>query len=242
MRVFETGLRINWRYALGEIILIVVGVSIALAASSWYGHWQDRQDEQIFISSLHVDIQLAEELTSRVRDRRLETLASLITASEVIYQGEEQRSLTDKECDAIALSSNFNINLSELPSAAELASTGRMAIIQDSELRQALVGMLQIKGTFPVLIYQLEVNTADLSLAFSDLISRDTYIDPNSGEVRIRAQCETDKMRVDQAFVNQLAVNLDQYDVYIRDGLKIWFDQIEQVHELVDQSLGIHHD
>jgi len=92
------------------------------------------------------------------------------------------------------------------------------------------------------LIYQLEANTADLSLAFSDLISRDTYIDPNSGEVRIRAQCETDKMRIDQAFVNQFAVNVDQYDVYIRDGLKIWFDQIEQIHELVDRSLGINHD
>jgi len=229
-------------YALGEVLLIVVGVTIALAASSWYQARQDGIDEQLFISRLHDDIQLAEELTSRVRDRRLDTLQSLIAASGVIYSVGKRRPLTDKECSAIADSSNFNINISDLPSAAELASTGRMAIIQDSELRRALVGILQIKGTFPLLLYQLEANTTDLSLKFSGLIKRDTYIDSNSSEVRIRSQCDEDKMRADQAFVNHLAVNVDQYDVYLRDGLKPWFAQIEQVHNLVDQLLSIQHE
>jgi len=39
----------NWKYAIGEVLLIVVGVSIALAASSWYESRQARSDE---ISSL----------------------------------------------------------------------------------------------------------------------------------------------------------------------------------------------
>jgi hypothetical protein len=232
----------NWAYALGEVLLIVVGVSIALAASSWYNNWKDRLDEHMFISRLHEDTQLAEDLTSRLRDRRLDTLQSLIAASEVIYSGGKRRPLTDKECSAIADSSNFNINISDLPSAAELANTGRMAIIQESELRRALVGMQQIKGTFPLLLYQLEANTTDLSLKYSELIKRDTYLDSNSGEVRIRSRCDEDKMRADQAFVNHLAVNVDQYDVYLRDGLRPWFAQIEKVHNLVHQSLGIQHE
>ena len=35
----------NWKYAIGEIVLIVVGVTIALAANSWYAARQERSDE-----------------------------------------------------------------------------------------------------------------------------------------------------------------------------------------------------
>jgi len=42
----------NWRYALGEIVLIVVGVSIALAASSWYEGRQERRDEILVLQQL----------------------------------------------------------------------------------------------------------------------------------------------------------------------------------------------
>lgn len=242
MKVFGPGIRMNWTYALGEVLLIVVGVTLALAASSWYQVRQDGIDEQLFMSRLHEDIQLAEELTSRVRNRRLDTLQTLIAASDVIYSSGNGRPLTEEECSSIADSSNFNINISDLPSVDELAGTGRMAIIQEGELRRALVGMQQIRGTFPLLLYQLEANTTDLSLKYSGLIKRDTYLDSDSGEVRIRSLCDEDKMRTDQGFVNHLAVNVDQYDVYLRDGLKPWFAQIEKVHNLVDQSLGVQHE
>ncbi len=43
---------VNWKYALGEVLLIVIGISIALALGSW---WQDRQirhDERQILSQL----------------------------------------------------------------------------------------------------------------------------------------------------------------------------------------------
>ena len=42
----------NWRYALGELVLIVVGVSIALAATSWYEGRQERGDELLVLQQL----------------------------------------------------------------------------------------------------------------------------------------------------------------------------------------------
>ena len=47
----------NWRYAMGEIALIVVGVSIALAASSWYENRQLRDDEYAVLAELQVTLQ-----------------------------------------------------------------------------------------------------------------------------------------------------------------------------------------
>ena len=37
---------INWKYGLGELALIIVGVSIALAANSWYQNEVERQLEK----------------------------------------------------------------------------------------------------------------------------------------------------------------------------------------------------
>jgi len=42
----------NWRYAIGEIVLIVVGVTIALAGTSWYEGQQDRRDEILVLQQL----------------------------------------------------------------------------------------------------------------------------------------------------------------------------------------------
>ena len=45
MRTSKLVRAVNWRYAVGELLLIVVGVSIALAFSSWWEYRQARDDE-----------------------------------------------------------------------------------------------------------------------------------------------------------------------------------------------------
>ena len=57
MRVSRLVSASNWRYAMGEIALIVVGVSIALAASSWYENRQLRDDEYAVLAELQVTLQ-----------------------------------------------------------------------------------------------------------------------------------------------------------------------------------------
>lgn len=42
----------NRRYAIGEIVLIVVGVTIALAATAWYDGRQERRDEVLILRQL----------------------------------------------------------------------------------------------------------------------------------------------------------------------------------------------
>ena len=43
---------VNWKYAFGEVLLIVVGISIALALNSWWEDRQTRQDERQILSQL----------------------------------------------------------------------------------------------------------------------------------------------------------------------------------------------
>ncbi len=52
MRVSRLVSAPNWRYAIGEIVLIFVGVTIALAATSWFEGRQDRRDELLILQQL----------------------------------------------------------------------------------------------------------------------------------------------------------------------------------------------
>ena len=52
MRVSRLASAPNWRYAIGEVVLIVVGVTIALAGTSWYERQQERRDEILVLQQL----------------------------------------------------------------------------------------------------------------------------------------------------------------------------------------------
>ena len=56
MRFYGTVREFNWRYALGEVLLIVIGISIALAANSWYENRQLRGDEIAALTQLQVTL------------------------------------------------------------------------------------------------------------------------------------------------------------------------------------------
>ena len=80
MRVSRLISTTNWRYAVGEVFLIVVGVTIALAATSWYEDRQERQNEILVLKQLQLT--LSEDLKeindtwemTRQRERNLMAL------------------------------------------------------------------------------------------------------------------------------------------------------------------------
>ena len=81
MRVSRLASAPNWRYAIGEIALIVIGVTIALAATSWYEARQERQDEILVLKQLHrtlsEDLQEIEQTWEFTRNRE-QNLTALV--------------------------------------------------------------------------------------------------------------------------------------------------------------------
>jgi len=63
---------VNWRYAAGEVVLIVVGILIALAASGWQEGRVERQTEVALLGDLHTglsaDLAAARVMLDRYRD------------------------------------------------------------------------------------------------------------------------------------------------------------------------------
>ena len=57
---------INWRYALGELILIVVGISLALAGNSWYENRQEGLEELQVLSQFREALENDQEEFQRI--------------------------------------------------------------------------------------------------------------------------------------------------------------------------------
>jgi len=47
----------NWKYAVGEIFLIVIGVTLALMVNSWYESWQERRYEMFSLQQIETALQ-----------------------------------------------------------------------------------------------------------------------------------------------------------------------------------------
>jgi len=66
MRLAKLPTGFNWKYAIGEVALIVVGITIALAANSWYEERKALQDERVVLQQLHQTLtEDLEELSRR---------------------------------------------------------------------------------------------------------------------------------------------------------------------------------
>lgn len=231
----------NWLTVVLEVFVVVVGILIGLQVDDWNERRKDRADERAFVARLHDDLLLADSRADRVRSRRLDLIGHLSASADVIFDRAERNSLTAEECSAIGNSRFFNIVISNLPSLTELVGAGRLDIIQDTELRLAIVELqLRIEALKELIPLQTLVRV-DIPLEYPDLITASSYFDRELNEYQQRYQCDLQGMRASSAFKSAISLSIDVYDAYLRDGLIPWIEQFDEVHRLLDRRLGADH-
>ncbi|WP_417467566.1 hypothetical protein [Maricaulis sp.] len=232
----------NWTAVGLEFLIVIAGVVIGFQVTAWNAARQDRFDEAQFVENLHDDLVLAEALSARVRDRRLDRVTDINNAIETLYGRTDHEDLSTAECDAISASQYFHLNVPDLTAFTELADAGRIDIIRDQALRRALVRYQQSRAALRDNIFLQSSIAHDLPFQFPELINVDAYFDPGVGEIRGRISCDTEAMRASRLFLNAVSQNADSYDAYGRDGLRPWSDQLNQVHARADVLLNLSHE
>ena len=191
-RLGEAVARQDWFVVLIELIVLVVGIFIGLQVDDWNQARKDRADEQRFLVALHEDILLAEKLSGRVRERRLESASTNLSANEVLFERAGRDTLTEAECRTLGSANYFNISMTGLPAFEELIATGRLGIIRDSALRGALIALKQTQTSLETMIalQSGQSSFSHLPTRFPELIQTAAYFDVDEGEVRNRMECD----------------------------------------------------
>jgi hypothetical protein len=229
----------DWGTVVLEVLIVVVGIFIGLQVDDWNQRRQDRIDERMFLARLHDEVLLANDLASSRRQRRLNLMADLATATEVLFDRAGRDKLTDEECIAIGNSRFFNIVISNLPSLTELVSAGRLQIIQDSELRLGIIELQQRIEVLNELIPLLTSIRVNLPIEYPNLIGTSVYFDEELNEFEQRYNCDLEGMRESSSFLSGISLGIEAYDVYLQDGLVPWSEQLDKIHRLLAKRLGI---
>jgi len=125
-------------YALGEIILVVAGILIALAIKNANQNQKDSKVEQQYLIALQDEFQ--------VNIKKLEELDTLLAvqleaAQEFIQHMGPKKTSLDEERFAGLMANGFRDTYSYLPSSGvlkDLINSGKLGLIKNAELRRVL--------------------------------------------------------------------------------------------------------
>lgn len=135
-------------YAIGEIVLVVIGILIALQINTWNEERKLEDQKQILISSLLEDF---EYNRSNIRDDRIPTFSRGMDDMELFFE------LIKADTARVSVDSlrqlgvsfftgySFNANLSSLN---EASSSGKLSMLDNKELMQAFTQFQLYNDTY----------------------------------------------------------------------------------------------
>lgn len=137
------------KYALGEIILVVIGILIALQLNNWNESQKTENTEQAYLTSLKEEViyNIGElEKVMAINENNAENALKLLE-----YTGNDVPEISGKECNLL-IANTLIWEVQFRPSTGvydEIISSGKLGIFSNSELRQMLASwdglMLKIR-------------------------------------------------------------------------------------------------
>ena len=128
-------------YAVGEILLVVIGILIALQIDNWNEAVKEKAQEKELLTNLLDDLRAAREQSARSIHVEELLIADLIRALNIHPdEGETPSSFYDDENIGPILW-DFETNIPVIKSYAEIKNTGKTSLISNRELREAFTNL-----------------------------------------------------------------------------------------------------
>ncbi|MGB3589022.1 MAG: DUF6090 family protein [Tunicatimonas sp.] len=125
-------------YALGEIVLVVIGILIALQINGWNQERKNRLEEEQYLARLHRDFEEAVRKQEEKMDWLNERLYQIEILVEVLNGREPQPEEIAGIDNAIASLWPTLRSMDRLVTLLEMRSNGKLQLIRDVDLRNAL--------------------------------------------------------------------------------------------------------
>ena len=174
------------RYAIGEIVLVVVGILIALQINNWNENQKTRTKELTYLESIKTDLLLnVEELNNFLELRD----SCVVSCNRVLdyYEDELELDLVDFNFHAVNVMIWFPFTQHD-NTYRELLNSGNLALISDKKIKNDLQDMQvgfkniafiegEMQQDYESYLYDVYFTMADLN---KNIKQFEAYIDPNS--------------------------------------------------------------
>ena len=198
----------NWKHAAAEVVLIVIGVTLALWADAWVGERRDAQRETARLTALLVD---TEETLAAISAVHLETSEAAEALREILGLQPPYEPYSETS-DLLRHGLLFGLAFHpEMSVYDDLKNSGELALLTNPGLRQALSGMEagleQLRLTQADLTTVQQLNIDSYMVDRMDLIS--FYGELTGLEEANNGQVTELGFIADKAFRNRVLLKLD---------------------------------
>lgn len=170
-------LKLDWKYAVGELIIVTLGVMIALYADRWNTQQSIKENEIEYVERLIADLRedqarldIAQGFLARKNPSLSLVYDDLCTQSQVSENASE---LVHHFSEGVIL--GFSQPFARTDSYDEILSTGNLSIIADSQIRAELMTYHSANDTF---LLRTQARVTDYPSHFYELV-------PSSPELRV---------------------------------------------------------
>lgn len=200
----EAGNRVTryFAYAIGEIVLVVIGILIALAINNWNEENKNQRREKAFLTNLLEDL--------KADSIRLQEISSTLQIA-VRYKKAFSNQISGKTIDQDSLNANFrsqyNILVDFIPNSTsldELTNGSGLSLISNSILRRKIVSLY---NNYDQLILKLKIGQEKGQTVVNYVSQKVKNINQLSEEeINILIK---DPFYVNQTFMNYLVTQLE---------------------------------
>ncbi len=160
------------KYAIGEIVLVVIGILIALQINNWNENRKNHALEQAYIKNLYDDIHKDVSFINQFIINRYDRKIAALEMGKAYYQGTYTIKDTLSFLNEIGYGGVYGTNLwgFEKTTYNELISTGGFRIISNDSLRKAILNYY---------LYQNRITegSGDKETGYTDFINSKTPFD-----------------------------------------------------------------
>ena len=127
------------KYAIGEIVLVMIGILLALQVNEWNNERNRKQAEQIIITQLQTDLKKSQIELEDIKDFYLERTRISAQMLRVFYKDELPDNIEDYLIGAIA----SRVYSPVLGTARSLINSGKIDILSSVELKNDIISYVE---------------------------------------------------------------------------------------------------
>ncbi len=128
-------------YAIGEIVLVVIGILLALQINTWNTHKNEQAKEQLYLKSFYNDIQVNLKELDRVLTKSEWTIS---TTDSLLRHADGQLELnsTEEVEELVMGTANYTLFLSQEGTINDIFGSGDLSLIRNDSIRKAMVNWI----------------------------------------------------------------------------------------------------
>ncbi|MDB2438093.1 hypothetical protein N9W89_05215 [Hellea sp.] len=229
----------NWFAVFLDFCIVVVGVFFGLQVQAWAEEKDRERQEAIYALRLHDEVTELQSVRQPLLALRERIVDNLFSARPLLYS-ETDRTLTEEECDSLALSAILTNPTDDIATLIELQQTGGLRSFRNENVLSAVRDFLLTRARARDVLEGSVRAVRPLVHDYPALMQIAPDKDPSdrfSGLI----VCDLSAMRQDIDFMNTLSWNAAAYQEHVQSNRRV-SESLEGLHQALDAFIDKPHE